>query len=464
MGLDGELRYISDRFTLRNEKTGAYEFLSLVVTAVADNVSVTYPHGASYTLDVGYLSLYGGENIFNWTAANGSAVSQNLTLPNAYNQDVIPSISYGLHIGSAAKNVSGSLFWGGYDQSRVLSSPITATNNSFFSLESISLDVASGASAYSNSTGTPITNLLESNTTTTPPLTARADPGIPYLYLPGPTCDNIAAHLPVTYLPSYGLYLWDTTDPAYTSLLTSPHALIFTFSTFSTASTSSTSSISIPLALLNLTLDTTVTSNDPTPYFPCRPYTPTAASTAAQPAVLLGRAFLQGAFLAQNWQSGSAWLAQAPGPSFAAESAKSIEVADTALAALRSPPSWEHTWAGVLQPLETAGGGAGTGAAGAEEQEGFSAGAKAGVGVGAAVAGLALIAVVGGALWWRRKRRAAAAAARQGGQMWAVSGELEGREVAELSADAQKKEPGELENNYVMEMDSGWLPAVEKPV
>ncbi|KAL1626315.1 hypothetical protein SLS56_006983 [Neofusicoccum ribis] len=57
LGLQGPLRYVSDRFTLRDQDTGSFEYLDRIGTAVADNVSVTIPGGKSYTLDVGYLSL-----------------------------------------------------------------------------------------------------------------------------------------------------------------------------------------------------------------------------------------------------------------------------------------------------------------------------------------------------------------------------------------------------------------------
>ncbi|KAH7053256.1 hypothetical protein B0J12DRAFT_784802 [Macrophomina phaseolina] len=175
-------------------------------------------------------------------------------------------------MGSATQSISGSLFLGGYNQSRVISTPVSATNNSFISLAGI-------------------------------PLAVRADPGVPYFYLPGAACDNnVAAHLPVTCPPSYGLYP----------------------STFS-----GTSSFTAPVSI-TLTLSFLIASGGPTSFFPCRPYTPAAAaaaaSTAPQAPILLGRAFLQGAFLAQNSQSGAAWLAQAPGLAFAAENVKSTEV------------------------------------------------------------------------------------------------------------------------------------------
>ncbi|KAF4541033.1 Aspartic-type endopeptidase [Lasiodiplodia theobromae] len=471
MGLEGTLRYVSDRFTLSAD--GDTEYLNMVATAVADNVSVTYPGGQAYTLDVGYLSLYGGAATFNWTAADGeTAVSQNLTLPRAYNQSAIPSISYGLHVGSAAHGVPGSLYWGGYDQARVIGDPVSAAaDNGFFSLVDVSLGVESGESALLNTTSSSVTGLLDTSTATS--LTTRADPGVPYLYLPGSTCASIAAHLPVNYDADYGLYIWDTTADSYEQLVTSPHHLSFTFA--------SNTTIAVPLALLNLTLSSRVTdSAGGSTYFPCRPYTATSSSDQ-QPEAILGRAFLQAAFLGQNWQSGATWLAQAPGPAGingngVAEEVvvKTIEEADTELTRTTGAPGWAETWKGVLNALEEGEGGSTTTDTGSDDsesvEEGLSAGAKAGVGVGAAVV---VVGVVVGVVWWLRRGKkdnktagGAAMAAEMGSgpeqqhlqqqqPLWGTqSGELAGREVVEMAGG--HKWPGELESyHHASELDAG---------
>lgn len=470
MGLEGQLRYVSDRFTLNDDDNT--EYLNMVATAVADNVSVTYPGGQAYTLDVGYLSLYGGANTFNWTAADGeTAVSQNLTLPRAYNQSAIPSISYGLHMGSAAHGIPGSLYWGGYDQARVIGDPVSAAaDNGFFSLVDVSLGVESGESALLNTTSSSLTGLLDTSSgSTAGSLTTRADPGVPYLYLPGDTCASVAAHLPVSYDADYGLYIWDTAAASYDRLVTSPHHLSFTFS--------SNTTIAVPLALLNLTLSSRVTdSAGGSTYFPCRPYT---SASSEQPEAILGRAFLQAAFLAQNWQSGSAWLAQAPGPAGISGNGvaeevvvKSIGEADTELTRTTGAPGWAETWKGVLSELDEDGGSTTSTDAGTNDdesvEEGLSAGAKAGVGVGAAVV---VVGVVLGVVWWlrrgKKKKTAGAAMAAELGSgpeqhhlqqqqpLWGMQGgELAGREVVEMSGG--HKWPGELESyHHASELDAG---------
>jgi hypothetical protein len=58
----------------------------------------------------------------------------NTTLYSAYDAGYIPSLSYGLHIGSAEPNITGSLVLGGYDKSRILSDAIVAGNDNLFRL------------------------------------------------------------------------------------------------------------------------------------------------------------------------------------------------------------------------------------------------------------------------------------------------------------------------------------------
>ncbi|KKA16133.1 Aspartic protease, partial [Rasamsonia emersonii CBS 393.64] len=74
----------------------------------------------------------------------------------------IPSYSYGLHIGSAALNIPGSLFLGGYDQSRALepvsAQPYTSAEpGGSFAIEllDIEIGVATGGSPwnFTNKTG-----------------------------------------------------------------------------------------------------------------------------------------------------------------------------------------------------------------------------------------------------------------------------------------------------------------------
>ena len=64
-----------------------------------------------------------------WTGQNGAEITRYRTIPAAYYAGHIPSISYGIHVGSAYPNVTGSLVLGGYDSSRCIAEPIASDSN-----------------------------------------------------------------------------------------------------------------------------------------------------------------------------------------------------------------------------------------------------------------------------------------------------------------------------------------------
>jgi hypothetical protein len=225
-----------------------------------------------------------------------------------YETGQIASNSYGLHIGSAALGIPGSAFVGGYDQSRVLGE-VTAQSYALYSLPidllDIGIGVAEGASPFTYPSKSGL--LAQGNSSIGVALPVLIEATIPYLYLPGSTCDAIASQLPVTFQADYGLYFWNTSDPQYMRIVTSPSYLSFTFRM--NRSDSQNMTINVPFKLLNLTLEEPL-AHTPIQYFPCRPMTNGASYT-------LGRAFLQAAFVGVNWQSdlnGLWFLAQAPGP------------------------------------------------------------------------------------------------------------------------------------------------------
>ena len=332
------------------------------------------------------LSLYGAESITTWNAgSNGTSVSFNRTLPDIYLAGYGPSISYGLHVGSFRHNVKPSLVISGYDSSRCLTEPIVSDKQSL-QLTKVTLEVSSGGSAYLDAPS-PSTNLLENNGNQIQSLEVYPNSAVPYLYLPKDTCDALAAHLPVTYDGGFNLYFWNTEDPAYQQIVSSPHYIGFTFSSTNGVS----SMIKVPFAVLNLTLESPLKST-PTPYFPCAPWTPSSAPYH------LGRAFLQAAFISQNWQSSRLFLAQAPGPDFLPPFIKTIASTDKSITPATNPPNWESTWSNTLKALpdnvsNSAGNKSGSG--------GLSGGVIAGIVVGV----IAVVAILAGALIWFMRRR-----------------------------------------------------------
>ncbi|GAB7347712.1 hypothetical protein MBLNU459_g5270t2 [Dothideomycetes sp. NU459] len=359
-------------------------------------MTVNYPGAKSwYTMDTGFFSLNGASNVLNYTSVNGSSITLNQTLPVSYEDGAIPSISYGLHIGSASPNytVPGSLVLGGYDRSRCLTEPIVSSEQ-YFTLTDITLGVAEGGSPFPKVEVLPSDSFLRPNGTSVDHLNAYVNPGVPYFHLPQDTCSAIAENLPVTFDESLGLYLWNTSDPAFHEIVSSPSYLSFNFSTGS----SSSSSIKVPFALLNLTLETPLVST-PTQYFPCSPYAPSDGSTFH-----LGRAFLQAAFLAQNWQTQRIMLAQAPGPGAASQQITTIASTDTNVTPSVNAPSWYSTWSSKLSPLSTQSSNSTTTVTPASRKKhSLSGGAIAGIVIGIVVL-IAVIVILALILRGRKKR------------------------------------------------------------
>lgn len=318
-------------------------------------------------------------------------MSGNTTLVQTYKDGAIPSLSYGLHVGSVEPNVTGSLVLGGYDSSRCLTDPIVSSFDTV-QLRNIALNVSSGGHAYLDTESAYIPDLLRANGSAVNNLPVHPRPGVPHLYLPKDTCDAIASHLPVTYSSEFNLYLWNTEEQAYKDIVSSPHYLAFTFA----SDNGDESTISVPFALLNLKLTSPIVSTA-TQYFPCKPWTPDTTGYT------LGNAFLQSAFLAQNWEQNKLFLAQAPGPDFLSSSIQKIGSTDTTLTPARNPPNWESSWSSTLKalPARSTESSPSSDPAKPEESSAISGGAIAGIVVGA-IAGLA---IVGGLVWFFMRRR-----------------------------------------------------------
>jgi hypothetical protein len=332
--------------------------------------------------------------------------------------------------------MSGSLLYGGYDRNRVVGRvlPLEGDLSTPVNLLDISIRVIAGHSPFESlpggTTDNPdpdnqlvATGLLAQGNSSIPTagLPVLLDPCNPYLSLPKSTCDAIAAHLPITYNPAIGLYLWNTSSPRYSRIVASASTLSFTIKGKSTEPLT----IHVPFRHLNLTLSEPFSSagggpGGDVPYFPCSAYGEGAAGTGVYS---LGRAFFQDAFLGVNWENNAMWLAQAPGPNVPDEvDAVEVMPGDTVVAA--GDGDWEGSWEGFWSVLkaeeadgtapvdvtdegETGGGGGGGGASESEGvgegEGGLSVGAMAGIGVGAALGGLALIGVA--VLFWCRRRK-----------------------------------------------------------
>lgn len=304
------------------------------------------PDGTTYPAQIGRLGLGAPEFNQSWLHFPPTPRWNGTLLPSfLFGQGSTSSISYGMHIGSPALGIPGSLNIGGYDQSRVLgpvSSQAYTIDHLPIDLLDIGIGVAEGGPPFQFKSKSGL--LAAGNSSIGLALSVLVEAPIPYIYLPQSTCDAITSFLPVTYRTEYGLYFWNVDDPQYKLIVSSPAFLSFIFCLNSSISQIMT--INIPFALLNLTLTAPITTAL-TSYFPLRPIPAPGGNYA------LGRSFLQAAFIGVNWQtalpgnSEGAWfLAQAPGPNAPSQNpTTNIEVADTSV--MGSANGWLDSWKGA---------------------------------------------------------------------------------------------------------------------
>ncbi|KAH6646283.1 aspartic peptidase domain-containing protein [Truncatella angustata] len=379
-----------------------------VSMALISNAYASYPGGSWYPLSVGCLGI-GAPDTVNQSFSTGGGPAINASLIPGYlsSQKKIASNSFGMHIGSANPKMAGSLYYGGYDQNRIVGEILTMGGTgdigNELTLNDISISVIDGSSPWDF--GTSQTGLLaEGNSSISGGLKTRIDGCSPYLTLPTSTCKAIAAHLPVTLNEDLGLYIWNTDDAKYTQIVNSASALNFTFS--GTSNTDQVT-IAVPFRHLNLTLEAPLVSSK-TQYFPCY--------SGPSKQYTLGRAFLQDAFIGANWGSKTWFVAQAPGPNVPSPNIITLASGDKTIEA--SANDWKQSWSGswkALTPAEVSPSatiGAATSTASSDTggigstSSGLSTGAQAGIGVGV---GLAALAGLGALLFFFLRRRRAAA-------------------------------------------------------
>ena len=221
-------------------------------TAIVDNMYYITPSNENTTaVEVGYLALGAGDDKGGTpTQQFGSTQWPIVTwnLPGYFwKHNITPSFSYTLHVGSVALDYPLSLIFGGYDQGRVIGAPTTF--NEPPSLLDIGIGVQTGGSPFNF---TSRSGLLIDSSGSNKAISASPDSQRPYMALPQQTCDTIAAVLPVNFDDDSGYYLWETDDPLYERIVSSPTYLFLTFP-LAIGGTSNVI-IKVPFTLLNLTL------------------------------------------------------------------------------------------------------------------------------------------------------------------------------------------------------------------
>lgn len=400
LNITGSSRLMMDRLVI-----GDGPLLQQVIGSTSinriDEATQVLPGGGRYDLQVSFLSMGASDSVQVFGTPGVRQINATIPVNQLVLDGATGSRSWGMHVGSAQLKQSGSLIIGGYDRSRVASDPATfdikAGGDLEVVLQNITFGVMQGASPWGS---TPQGNLLVSDAITT---ASTADTQIstiltavsPYLYLPQNTCSEIAKYLPLTFAPSFGLYLWNTNDPKFSLIVNSTAYIQFGFSY-----RGGQYPVKIPMKLLALQLVSPFPVTSMTTYFPCRPV------TGASPAYFLGRSFLQGAFLGLSWSTNKFWLAQATGPAMSTSDIYDINPDDATITAMANV-DWAASWNGVLTVDKT-------GASGSENTPDPTGGSSKGGSstggiVGGVIGGLVVLLIVAAAVFFvlrRRKRNA----------------------------------------------------------
>lgn len=376
-----------------------------VSLVLLESQMIRYPGGQTSPFFAGCLSL-GGTGATNQTFTLNDAPAINASLPPGWMWETewTPSNSFGMHIGSVQPAMSGSLWFGGYDQNRIVGDILSMKGypRNGITLWDIGIEDIGNNSLFEPSTADSL--LAKGNSSIVSGLKVSIDGCSPYLTLPKSTCDNIATHLPVSFNEDLGLYLWDTKSDKYHDIISSATALSLSFIS---GSNTKLLKIRVPFVHLNLTLSAPLV-NEPVPYFPCH--------VNDKGVYVLGRAFLQDAFIGANWDPSAEtwWLAQAPGRNIqATTNVVSIGKEDKTI--VKGGNDWKVSWDGVWNDDSDEQAPSSTPTSDANDQEnnkdvrgGMSTGAKAGIGIGGAAVFLAL--GLGAVFFWRRRRSQAAQA------------------------------------------------------
>ncbi|TPX09031.1 uncharacterized protein E0L32_001708 [Thyridium curvatum] len=390
-----EAKGFFDQVTLTG-KTGDSSSKVNASVAAATKWTVPAAQGATYTPSVGILGLGPDTR----AGPGDKSGAHDSILKQLQSRGSIPSQSFSMHLGSVAHSLPGSLLLGGYEDNRVIAPVATlrmqAGLHTAF-LVDVTLGVEVGGSPWSDNGSVPgsvyagndgaprAVELVKQLGGAAGASLVTLNAADPYMYLPASTCREAAKHLPVTWDERLQLYLWNTGDPQYGRIVKSPAYLGLVVSDKDAQNVT----IKVPFALLNLTLERPLV-DAPTPYFPCKPYDGDTLGFWQ-----LGRAFLQSAFVAVDFDANATYLAQAPGPNLFQSVTRPINAGHGAASFLAKPPSeFARSWNGKWEVLMLNGNSMGTGGS-----SGLSPGGIAGV----VIAAVAVVALIGFCIW-RRKR------------------------------------------------------------
>ncbi|KAF5556303.1 hypothetical protein FPHYL_7989 [Fusarium phyllophilum] len=202
-----------------------------VSLALLESQKIKYPGGQTSPFFAGCLSL-GGRRAINqsFSQDDGPSINASLVPGWMWEHEWTRSSSFGMHIGSVQPDISGSLWFGGYDQNRVIGDVLSMNGGprDGITLRDIGIDVIGAKSPFEFDSKDGL--LANGNSSIGGSLKVLVDGCSPYFTLPRSTCDSIAAHLPVKFNKDLGLHLpcissgrlcWGQLAPGYRYLVVS---------------------------------------------------------------------------------------------------------------------------------------------------------------------------------------------------------------------------------------------------
>ncbi|KAK1832257.1 hypothetical protein QBC39DRAFT_305112, partial [Podospora conica] len=346
-----------------------YEGFNFTVKVVeVASWNVTLPNGQVYTPKTGLLGMRAVLESFSANRCTTTCTAEDVA--DFKSIGLIGSRTFSLHIGSTMGvqqarpsgqqtplvGQQGSFALGGYEQTRIIGPvgvfdmmddmPIVFLRDVFLGVDgghspfvsrpwmrpiTDNISVFYGV-PYGNAPSAELNAKLRVGQGMVVVTPSAAAPGI---YLPAEVCERISEYLPVLLDRATGYYFWNTTSGFYTSLMRSPGYLGFEFADRSGRNIT----IKVPFALLDLGLEPPIVP-EPTRYFPCHPlYTPPPGGY-----YLLGRAFLQAAFLGYSLDQNVSYLAQAPGPDVEQSVVRAWRPDDVGAESSLPPGAWHDAW------------------------------------------------------------------------------------------------------------------------
>ena len=299
----GIYEFVTGEDLFQTTEAGLYGLDDVVIGE--NNITVKHATVAGVVTKDFWLGSFGMAQIHSeFPVRSGSVPS---LLDGMKEENLTSTASFGLSVGAAysecqhvslrghtntsiAESSPGSLVIGGYDQElyRDPGVEITVVANATRPLETHVRNIV--ASNTLNGT--------QSATFGLPSLPVAIDSGVSQLWLPREVCENLAGALGLTYDNSTELYL--VNDTAHARLLElSPE---FTFTLGANATSRETTNIVLPYAAFDLEVGQPF-YNTSRRYFPIR-------QSPDDNLYVLGRAFLQEAYLVVDWERGNFTLWQ----------------------------------------------------------------------------------------------------------------------------------------------------------